>query len=150
METDNLGRFKKGSTPWNKGLNFTAGGRSRETYFKKGQRPLNTQPIGTLGTKSDGYLRIKVSETGNKRQDWKLVHVQLWESVNGPMPPDHILVFKDKNKSNITIENLELITRSENMRRNSLHRYPPELKACFRQLAKLNRIIKEKEHENNQ
>ncbi|HHN3384918.1 HNH endonuclease, partial [Pseudomonas aeruginosa] len=40
-----------------------------------------------------------------------------------------------------------LITRAERMRRNSIHRYPPELKSAIRVISKLKRTIQEVEHE---
>ena len=38
-------RFEKGITPWNKGSNFAAGGRSPETRFKPGTAPVEVQPV---------------------------------------------------------------------------------------------------------
>jgi hypothetical protein len=37
------------------------------------------------------------------------------------------LTFRDGDKTNLSIENLELITRAELMRRNSIHNYGPEI-----------------------
>jgi hypothetical protein len=37
------------------------------------------------------------------------------------------VVFKDRNQQNIVIENLELINRAENMRRNSVQNLPKEI-----------------------
>ena len=71
----------------------------------------------------------------------------LWEEVNGPVPHGHIVVFCDKNAANIEISNLELITRAENMRRNTIHRYPSELKETIRQLGKLKKAISEASNE---
>jgi len=52
-------------------------------------------------------------------------------------------VFRDRNPQHIELDNLELVTRAENMRRNTIHRYPPELKSTIRQLSKLKRAISE-------
>lgn len=38
-----------------------------------------------------------------------------------------IVVFKDDNADNTSIESLELITMTENMYRNSIHNYPKEI-----------------------
>ena len=46
---------------------------------------------------------------------------------SGKIPDNLILVFKDKNTDNVVIENLELITRTESMLRNSRHNYPHEI-----------------------
>lgn len=118
-----------------------AGGRSAETRFKPGNRPHTWVPIGTEQIR-DGYLWRKVTD-GHGRHDWRQVHVMLWEQHNGPVPKGLILVFRDRNKQNIQLDNLELITRAENCRRNSIHRYPPELKEVIRLQKKLERAIRE-------
>lgn len=125
------GRIKKGSEPWNKGMKgFQAGGRSSETQFKLGDRPSNTwRPIGAERTSKDGVLFRKVADTGIKKADWKAVHVIVWEAENGPLPDGQIVVFKDRNRENLTPDNLIALTRAENMRRNSIDRYPPEYRS---------------------
>lgn len=146
---DNVGaehRFRPGMASWNKGKKgWQAGGRSAETRFKPGNRPHTWVPIGTEQIR-DGYLWRKVTD-GHGRHDWRQVHVMLWEQNNGPVPAGFILVFRDRNKQNIQLDNLELITRAENCRRNSIHRYPPELKQAIRRLKKLKRTIEEKSNE---
>ena len=142
---DNVGaatRFKPGNQSWNKGKQgWKAGGRSAETRFKPGNRPHTWVPIGTEQIR-DGYLWRKVTD-GHGRHDWRQVHVMLWEQHNGPVPKGLILVFRDRNKQNIQLDNLELITRAENCRRNSIHRYPPELQEVMRLQKKLERAIRE-------
>jgi hypothetical protein len=113
-------QFRKGMTSWNKGTKGVMIG-GIETQFKKGQEPHNTKPIGYRSLR-DGYL---VEKTG---QGFKFVHVLLWESVNGPVPKGLFVVFKDKNKANITLDNLELIDRHEHMRRNNIKNLPKELR----------------------
>lgn len=146
---DNVGaehRFRPGMASWNKGKKgWQAGGRSAETRFKPGNRPHTWVPIGTEQIR-DGYLWRKVTD-GHGRHDWRQVHVMLWEQHNGPVQKGMILVFRDRNKQNIQLDNLELITRAENCRRNSIHRYPPELKQAIRGLKKLKRTIEEKSNE---
>lgn len=146
---DNVGaatRFKPGNQSWNKGKRgLKAGGRSAETRFKPGNRPHTWVPIGTEHIR-DGYLWRKVTD-GHGRHDWRQVHVMLWEQHNGPIPAGLILVFRDRNKQNIQLDNLELITRAENCRRNSIHRYPPELKEVIRLQKKLERTIRKRTDE---
>lgn len=96
---------------------------------------------------ADGYLQRKISDTGYPPRDWKGIHILLWEEHFGPIPTGHCVCFKDNNKQNVVIDNLELITRAERMRRNSIHRYPPELKSAIRVISKLKRTIQEVEHE---
>ncbi|MDX5299359.1 MAG: HNH endonuclease, partial [Gammaproteobacteria bacterium] len=63
------------------------------------------------------------------------------------IPDGHIVVFRDGNRRNIKIENLELISRAENARRNCIWRYPPELVSTMRLVAKLNKKLKERQDE---
>lgn len=141
-------RFAKGVTSWNAGKQIGSKGRSAETQFKPGQRSHNYRPVGSERVRSDGYLERKVSDTGYPPKDWKTLHVILWESVNGPVPKGHVLVFIDGNKRNIVIENLSCITLAENARRNSIHRYPPELRQAMRTLGRLKSKIRSQEHGN--
>lgn len=144
-------RFQKGQTSWNKGVSYTAGGRSAETRFKagtlSGKAAMLLQPIGTERVTKDGIRQRKVCDDGPPHHRWKSVHMILWEEANGAVPSGHIVVFRDKNTANIDIDNLELISRAENMRRNTIHRYPPELKETIRQLGKLKRAISEAPNE---
>ncbi|MGC5620407.1 HNH endonuclease signature motif containing protein [Enterococcus faecalis] len=125
------GRIKNGSEPWNKGKKgWQAGGRAKETQFKLGDRPSNTwRPIGAERTSKDGVLFRKVADTGIKKTDWKAVHVIAWEEEHGPLPDGYIVVFKDKNRENVAPDNLLALTRADNMRRNSIDRYPPEYRS---------------------
>lgn len=122
-------RFKPGHKTWNKGMaGFRPGGRSSEAWFKAGQKPANTwKPVGSERVTKDGTLERKISDTGIKRIDWRPVHVMEWEKFNGPIPGGHIVVFKDRNNRNFASDNLEVITRAENMRRNTCQRYPKEV-----------------------
>lgn len=42
-----------------------------------------------------------------------MLHVVVWEEANGPVPKGMIVVFKDGDTMNVTLENLEIITRQE-------------------------------------
>lgn len=140
-------RFAKGLTPWNAGKRgWQAGGRSVQTQFKAGQRTgaasRNHRPVGSELETKDGIVLRKVSDTGDRRTDWRPVHVLLWESAHGPVPAGHIVVFADRNRRNFTLSNLELVTRAENMRRNSyLTRYPKDVADVIRLRGALNRKI---------
>lgn len=102
------GRFKKGETPWNKGMKgLQIGG--EETQFKKGQAPINYRPVGSERISKDGYIEIKVADP-NK---WKLKHRYIWEQVHGPIPKGYALIFGDSNKLNCDVDNLILVSRSQ-------------------------------------
>jgi len=143
----NLGaayRFPKGHVPANKGLRRPgyAPGRMRQTQFKKGQFPLNDMPIGSTRL-IDGYLYRKVTDVRYVpwTRNWVLEHYLLWQATNGPIPPGHALAFKNGDKTDVRLENIECITRRELMARNSVHNLPPELRNTIQLLGALNRQI---------
>lgn len=105
------GRFKPGHKPHPdarpKGPN--------KTSFTQGHKPANWKPIGHerwMGTHRK-YLQRKVTDTGNTVRDYVEVHRLLWEEHHGPIPKGHIVIFRDSNPENITIENLMMISRGD-------------------------------------
>ncbi|KAA0910640.1 HNH endonuclease signature motif containing protein [Pusillimonas sp. ANT_WB101] len=144
-------QFKPGHKTWNKGKPFEAGGRSHETRFKKGgmtgPAQSNYVPIGSTRISKDGYLELKVTDDPDlyPSKRWVAVHRLVWEEAHGPIPPKHIVVFKPGQltaaREEITADRLECITRAENMKRNSIHNYPPEIKGAMTARAALNRRI---------
>ena len=149
---DNVGaafRFKKGLVPHNKGLRRPGWfrGRMRETQFKKGQKPWTWKPIGSLRFSKEGYLQRKISDTGYPPHDWVGVHILIWVEVHGPVPPGHAVTFKDGDKKHIVLDNLELISRAELMRRNTVHNLPPDLAQVIQLRGALNRRIRRMERE---
>lgn len=141
------GRFRKGIVPANKGVRRPGWcrGRMSETWFKKGQRngaaARNWVPIGSTRINADGYLDRKIADTGCPPRDWKGEHRIIWEAAHGPIPPGHFVVFRDRDRRNVTLANLELITRAENMRRNTIHNLPPPVKDAIYGLIALKRTI---------
>lgn len=135
--------FKPGMAPHNKGKTFNAGGRSAETRFKAGHLPHNAAPVGMVTVDERGYLKKKVANNGN-RHDRQFLHRLIWEAAHGPAPTGYVVVFKDGDKRNVALDNLECVSRAENMRRNTILRYPPELRRTIRAAAKLRRAIEEK------
>jgi len=123
----------------------------KETQFKPGHRGGRAaevyQPIGAERLSKEGYLQRKINDDMPFKNRWKGVHILVWEEENGPVPDGHIVTFKDGNKLNIAIENLELITQAENMLRNTIHQYPKELKEVMRLAAKLKRKINGSTHD---
>jgi len=131
VKNGNAGRFTKEHTPWNAGRKgWDAGGRSAETRFRPGSingaAEERLQPLGTERLTKDGIWQRKIRMDGPPQRRWRGIHTLLWEEHNGPVPEGCIVVFRDGDRNNITIENLELISRAENMRRNSVHRLPKE------------------------
>jgi hypothetical protein len=143
-------RFPKGHVPTNKGARRPGwySGRMRETQFKRGHKPHTWRPVGTILADSMGYLRIKVRErkpgeecSGWHRDIWPLLHHKVWIELHGPIPPKHVVVFKDRDRGNVAIENLELITMAELARRNAMwNSLPRELALAIQ----LNGVLKRK------
>ncbi|WPG35162.1 HNH endonuclease [Variovorax sp. EBFNA2] len=131
-------RFQKGHTPWNKGKHVVAGGRSAETRFKPGQRPHTWVPVGTMRLVPGGsgskqlVLQVKANDLpGPNHVRWHPVHRVVWIAANGPVPDDHIVVFKPGMRTNvleeITVDRLECITRGASAERNHPRARSPEL-----------------------
>ena len=124
-------RFGKGHIPWNKGMKgLQIGG--VETQFKKGHRSGRSaalyKPIGTERLSKEGYLERKVNDGMPMQNRWRAVHVIQWEAAHGPVPKGYVVAFRDGDKKNAALENLELVSRRELMRRNSSNTiYPKEV-----------------------
>lgn len=148
-------QIKPGQEPWNKGKKGATGTQPgcRATQFKPGSRPATWVPIGSHTINTDGYLDRKVSDEPKAPRNvrWHPVHRLVWEAANGPVPAGHLVVFKQGMFSNlleeITLDRLELVTRAENMRRNSVHRYGSEIASVYQLRGAINRQIRQKTQE---
>jgi HNH endonuclease len=150
---DNVGaayRFPKGHVPANKGLRRPGygPGRMKETQFKKGNVSKRWDPelycIGGLRINANGYVDMKVCKARGALA-WRALHVLLWEDEHGPVPPGYTLCFKDRDKLNVGLDNLELISRADLCRRNSIHNLPPEIKGAITVLGALKRRVRREE-----
>lgn len=146
-ESASVGRFKSGHQTWNKRIKGSTGlhESSRAQQFKTGQLPHNHHPIGYERLDCEGYLHRKITDTGHTKRDYRLVHHIAWQSVHGEIPKGCYIVFVDGNKSNFDISNLACLTKAENMKRNTIHRFSPELKEAIRLVRKLQKLIKQEE-----
>lgn len=135
-------RFEKGFTPWNKGTHWTAGGRSKLTRFKKGQRsarwPLEDYQVGALRINADGQMDIKVKEG---MRAWYCFARWVWTTERGPIPKNGVIRILGDDPDDIRIENLRLTSRAELMRDNTYHRYPKEIAQLIQLRGALNRQI---------
>jgi hypothetical protein len=134
-------KFKKGHRP----VNAFPKGHRPANAFKTGHKPWNSLPVGSEVVKSNGYLWIKTSEPNI----WKPKHVVLWESVNGEVPKDKKLFFLDGDNTNISIDNLELVSNHEilTLNENRWIKSNPEFTKAGLTLTKL--TIKLSELQNN-
>lgn len=144
----NKHQFKKGQTPFNKGVpqrewmkppSIEIG---KATRFKKGHVPHNHKPIGHERITRDGYVEVKVRDNGYKK-NFALKHRLVWEEHNGKIPEGHNVQFRDGNKQNCDINNLYLISRADQMQDNTAIRYPAELRMAMRLSNRLKRKINE-------
>ena len=140
-------QFKKGAIPPNKGkkmheyMSQEAIERTKATRFKKGNIPPNHKPIGHERVTVDGYVEVRVRDS-EKQKNFELKHRLVWEKHNGKIPKGSNIQFKDGDRQNCKIENLYMISRTEQISENTIHRYPNELKRAIRLTNKLRKQIK--------
>jgi hypothetical protein len=65
----------------------------------------------------------------------------LWVDRHGPVPPGHIVLFKDRDRLNVELRNLKLLSRADNMRRNTVHNLPKPLASTIQLLGALKRTL---------
>jgi len=139
-------QFKKGSKPVNAGKKWDefmakeAQEKARKTTFKPGRLPHNTKQDGMITVRTDNrnvnfqWIRIGLSK-------WIPLHHHVWIQANGKIPKGHVLAFIDKNPMNATLDNIILITKADNCRRNSIARIPLEVRQTMTVLKKLKKEI---------
>ena len=140
IEPSVANQFKPGHTPHNKGKQISAEiyEKVAPTMFKKGNKPHNTKPVGTINVRLDSqdrpyqYIKIKDSH-------WELLQRHVWTQANGQVPRGCVVIFLDGNYLNCELNNLQVISRKENMARNTIQRYPAELQQIMKLTCKLKR-----------
>lgn len=95
--------------------------RPNSSHFKKGNVPHNSNYNGHERITKDGYVEIRVS-----KGDYRLKHRIEWENKYGEVPSGYCLKCKSGDITDTSPENWKLITRIENMIRNSKYQYPEE------------------------
>ena len=139
-------RFQKGHVPFTKGkkqsewLSDEGARKMARTQFKKGlpnQKSYTYRPVGyecPHTSKGRTYVYIKIA--ADRRMVLK--HRWLWEQAHGPIPKDCNVQFKDGNPLNCTLDNLYLISKAKQVRKN-FDNLPEERKAETRKKAIENR-----------
>lgn len=135
LNTGRTGRFQKGRESSNKGKKGACAAGCEKTWFRKGHTPKNYRPVGSERVNVDGYIEVKVADPSK----WKLKHRVVWESVNGKIPKDSIIIFRDNDKTNTDIGNLMLIKRATHAVLNHMgfSGYSGELKETAIHIAEL-------------
>lgn len=116
------GQFDKGNYSGNrftseklKGNKYAKGNKPNRTTFKKGEIEMEKHPCwkgGVQVSKRDGVI----INLGNNKRVRRARYI--FELKNGKIPTGFVIVHKDGNKGNDSIENLEAISRKENLIRN--------------------------------
>lgn len=141
-------RFPKGLTPWNRGKRGYMG--ANRTSFGRGHMPHNWKPVGTVRINSEGYRDIKITDLRRGAMDWRGIHRLNWIAVHGPIPKGMFLRFRDGNRQNPLVENLELVDRAEHLFRNYHGRYPLEVRQLVQLRGALQRQINKREGKREQ
>lgn len=105
------GRFQKGHA----GLNDKQLARIKSTQYKKGHISSNKKDVGTISHRNDGYVYVKVGD-----DDWEREHNLVWEKANGKIPKGYRVLHLDGNRSNNDLDNLILMSDTENVVINGL------------------------------
>lgn len=147
--------YKKGRVPENKGkkqheyMSQDSIERTKLTRFKKNHIPHNAKADGDEVIRKDSsgnqYLMIKLPQ--NRKLVYK--HLWVWESANGNVPKGFNVVFKNGNTLDCRLENLEMLSNSELMSKNSMQRFPEELRQLIQLKGALKRQINKIENKNH-
>ena len=86
--------------------------KTKATRFRKGHIPKNHKPVGHERITRDGYIEVKTAEPNVFEPKHRLV----WVEYNGEIPSGYNIQFKDGNRQNASIENLYMISRSEQLK----------------------------------
>lgn len=127
------------------------------TRFAKGNVPKQGQrfKVGDERTDKDGYIWVKVSESGNDnpnathsaRRCWRLKSHIVWEQAHGDAVPDgHAIIFANRDITDFTPENLVAVPRGVLSTMNVLNMQyydAATLEACMT-LAKVRMALKAK------
>lgn len=141
-------QFSKGSIPFTKGkrqseyMSPEAIERTKKTRYKKGNIPGNAYAEdGVITIRHDHVINRKYKWIRISLGEWKMYHRFLWEEKYGPIPKGYCLWFKDGDSLNCEPENLELITKAENVIRNGIHQYPKDVQENIKLMNKIKKNL---------
>ena len=94
-------------------------------------------------------LQRKIRMDGLFHQRWQSEHSLVWEAHHGTIPNGFKVIFKPGTKTqkaeDIRVENLELVSCAELLRRNTIQCYPVALRALMYLASRLKRKLSQKE-----
>ena len=112
----NIGQYRKGMDPWNKGTKGIM--QPNSGCFEKGHLPANTKHDGAVTIRKDKrgvpYKFIRISQGV-----WEAMHTFLWKEHHGQVPKGHVIRYINGDTLDARIENLECVPRSEHAIRNA-------------------------------
>jgi hypothetical protein len=110
-------------------------------FEKDGKRVTRVQhPIGHERKTFKHYIIVKVADP----DVWEYKHKVVYEQNFGPVPDNHVVIFKDSDRLNFDPDNLVAISKSEHTRlnANSYSKQHDEIKPAILNLVRLNHAIK--------
>lgn len=146
VKSNEKAQFKKGHTPWNKGISMSIEtyNKVKRTMFASGHIP------ATMTHNGKPYLSTRKRKNGQLEKCW-YIHVDKMRKrylkylceLNGIKLGGRIPRLKEGVDINTepTIENIILITRQENMNLNSFQRFPEDLRRLVQIKGALSRQI---------
>ncbi|TXH45500.1 MAG: HNH endonuclease [Desulfurellales bacterium] len=110
--------FNSRQVPHNKGKKLSPEWleKCRKSHFKPGHLPTQTKHDGAITIRD--VNRSKTPYIRKAQGKWQQLARYNWEQANGPIPPGHVVKYRDGNTLNCDIENLYLVSRAENLRLN--------------------------------
>lgn len=119
-------------------------------HFAPDYRPANYLPVGATRVVPKGWVCVKVKE-GGWPEAWRPLHHLTWEREHGPVPPGHVLTFRDRNPKNAEPDNLELVAKTDWIKRYQPETtLPPEIARLIRLRSALVRQINKAEKESHE
>lgn len=104
--------------------------------FLAGVIPHNSNYNGHERITKDGYIEVRI-----RSGLYRLKHLYNWEKIHGKLPKSYCLRCQDGNKLNTDASNWKLISRKENMLKNTIHRYPKSLVEAIRLKSLINKQL---------
>ena len=111
--------IKPGTEPPNKGkkwddwMSIEKQENVLKTTFKKGNKPHNTKPFGSVRLSEKGYLLMKTKEI-HKNKNFVPIHHLIYESFHEPIGEKELVRFKNGNKFDLNPDNLEKVSMAQN------------------------------------